>query len=179
MICGLALLSAVRSLTGVTARLKWPNDLIVESMDGTVGWQKLAGMLSELGMDGNGPGWLVVGIGLNVNISAELLPRLAPNATSLLALTGHCVDRVALLDHLLSQIEVRYEALRSGTDPLPAWQDALAWMGEVVEVSTTQETITGLALGVDETGALEVRTARDEIRRFSAGDVSLRPVSHA
>ncbi|MGC9349049.1 MAG: biotin--[acetyl-CoA-carboxylase] ligase [Anaerolineae bacterium] len=187
MVCGLALVSAVRAETGVAARLKWPNDLIVDRVTRgkaaerrtLAGWRKLAGMLSELGMEAGGPAYLVVGVGLNVNVPTDLLPRLAPYATSLLALTGQSVDRVALLDRLLVGVESRYEALLAGTDPLPAWQAALAWMGEVVEVRTPAETVTGVAKGVDEEGALVLRVSDSEVRRFSAGDVSLRPARSA
>jgi BirA family biotin operon repressor/biotin-[acetyl-CoA-carboxylase] ligase len=184
MVCGLALVSAVRAETGVDARLKWPNDLIIDSAaqvgsEPPTEWRKLAGMLSELGLDAGEPSYLVVGIGLNVNVPAPLLPRLAPSASSLLALTGQFVDRVALLDRLLAGVDSRYESLLAGTDPLPEWRAALAWMGQVVEVKTPERSVIGVADGVDDEGALKVRVSDDEVRRFSAGDVSLRPAPWA
>jgi BirA family biotin operon repressor/biotin-[acetyl-CoA-carboxylase] ligase len=197
MICGLALAAAVRQAAGVEARIKWPNDLIVDvpgryappgdgsegegpaAEGATAGWAKLAGMLSEIGLSPEGvPAFLVVGIGLNVNVPAPVLPSLGPNATSLLALGGRPVDRAAVLDALLGEIEWRHAALARGDDPLADWRAALAWMGEPVVVRAPGDPdhpVVGRAVGVDEEGALLVRLPGGEARRFTAGDVSLRP----
>lgn len=180
MICGLALVAAVQHVTGIEAGLKWPNDLIVEEREGGSGpgWLKLAGMLSEIGLTpGGAPGFLVVGIGLNVNVPASVVRELGPNATSLLALGGQPVDRVALLDALLAEIDRRYEALSLGVDPLAAWRAALVWIGELVEIrvpGALDRPLVGRAVDVDDDGALLVRLSNGEVRQFSAGDVSLR-----
>ncbi len=172
MIVGLAMAEAVRQTAGVDARLKWPNDLIVER-DGS--WFKLAGLLGEVGAVENVPAFLVVGIGVNVNVPPAQLPALAPNATSLLAESGRPVDRVALLDAFLTRAEAYYDRLRRGWDPLPRWRQALAWKGRPVAVQTSRGTIHGVMEGADDDGALLVRLRNDEMRRFSVGDVTLRP----
>jgi BirA family biotin operon repressor/biotin-[acetyl-CoA-carboxylase] ligase len=181
MACGLALRDSVLRVAGVETRIKWPNDLIVDGAE--EGWYKAAGMLSEIGMSpasqGGEPAYLVVGIGLNVNVPADVLPTLGPNAVSLSVLCGHQVDRSALLDALLMDIEQRHAALICGIDPLAAWQRALAWIGEKVEVhpaGSGDKRLLGRAVGVDDEGALLLRLSNGEIRRFSAGDVSLRQV---
>jgi BirA family transcriptional regulator, biotin operon repressor / biotin---[acetyl-CoA-carboxylase] ligase len=181
MAVGLGLREAVWSVAGVRAQLKWPNDLIVSGGDG--GWCKLAGMLSEVTLSDAGlleapiaQGGLVVGVGLNVNVPPELLPGLAPNAGSLLALTGQVVSRVALLAHVLAGAERRVDALRRGIDLLPEWREALAWIGERVEVQGAGERLAGVAEGVDAEGALLLRLESGELRTFTAGDVTLRQV---
>ena len=80
MLCGLALVEAVRHVAGLSVALKWPNDLIIAHSDDT--WHKVAGMLSEIGMQNNVPAFVVIGIGLNVNVPRALLPDLAPDAAS-------------------------------------------------------------------------------------------------
>jgi len=171
MLCGLALCQAVALGAGLTTSLKWPNDLIIERAGD---WRKLAGMLSEIGMAGGQPAFLIVGIGLNVNIPVEGLSQLSPNATSLLAEIGHDVGRVALLDTFLQQTEVLVERLRAGWDPLAQWRAALAWRGRTVRVQLPAEALTGVAEDVDAEGSLVLRLPDGSRRCFPVGDVSLR-----
>ena len=172
MACGLAILEAISAHTNVSAQLKWPNDVIVNR---DKGWGKLAGMLSEIVVDEGQPHVLVVGTGLNVNVPQTILSHLGPNATSLLAESGETIDRLTLLDTYLTCAERRIDALRMGVDVFPSWREALAWMGEGVDVITPTEIITGIAESVDEEGALILRLANGSTSRFMVGDVSLRP----
>lgn len=175
--CALALhtaLSCVAPLAPPLAyRLKWPNDAIVERPDGT--WGKVAGMLSEIGSIGDEPSFVVVGIGINVNITPELLPHIAPGAASLLAEQGAPVPRPVLLEALLSAVDSWYAALCAGGDVLSAWRDRLAWMGRSVELRGPTETVVGIAESIASDGALCLRLPSGEQRCFSVGDVSLRP----
>jgi BirA family transcriptional regulator, biotin operon repressor / biotin---[acetyl-CoA-carboxylase] ligase len=171
MVCGMALLDAVAGVAAVPLALKWPNDLIVEP-DGA--WRKVAGMLSEVGMVAQRPDFLVIGIGVNVNVPAEALAGLAPNASSLLVETGHTIDRVPLLDSFLERTEALYQQLRAGWDPRADWIVRLAWIGHSVQVHTPDEIITGVAEGVDEAGALILRLPSGLQRCFAVGDVTLR-----
>jgi BirA family transcriptional regulator, biotin operon repressor / biotin---[acetyl-CoA-carboxylase] ligase len=101
---------------------------------------------------------------------------LAPHAGSLLALTGRRVSRAALLAHLLAGAERRLDAVRHGADLEAEWRGALAWMGRQVEVQGVGERWVGLAEDVDGEGALLLRLAGGELRRFTAGDVTLRVI---
>ncbi len=170
--CSLALKEAIAALCGLEVALKWPNDLIV--VEGRR-WRKLAGLLSEIGLENERPAFLVVGIGLNVNIPPEMLPRIAPQATSLLAETGRRVSRAALLDAFLPRAEARYEAVKAGASLVREWEAALAWMGEPVVVHTPTGDVHGIALGVEEDGSLRLRLPDGSERSFLVGDVSLRP----
>lgn len=170
MLCGLSLLETVRALHPSVA-LKWPNDLIVTEGGA---WRKVAGMLSEIGVAEGKPAFLVVGIGLNVNVPPDVLPTLAPHATSLLAETGHSIDRAALLDVFLESVAHHYAQLRAGVDPGPAWREQLAWRGELVDVLTPTESVGGVLEGVADDGALLLRCPDGTLRSFAVGDVSLR-----
>jgi BirA family biotin operon repressor/biotin-[acetyl-CoA-carboxylase] ligase len=171
MLCGLALAGAVIDVTSLAVQLKWPNDLII-TREGK--WRKVAGMLSEVGdMPGALP-FLVVGIGLNVNVPSAFLPDLSPDATSLLVESGQSFERVALLDAFLRHVEEHIAALHAGADPLHLWRKRLAWMGSVVQVQTPTGVVTGVAEDVDDDGALLLRLSDGRQQRFSVGDVSLR-----
>jgi BirA family biotin operon repressor/biotin-[acetyl-CoA-carboxylase] ligase len=90
---------AIAVLTGREPELKFPNDLLVDG-------RKVAGVLAEAR-----EGRIVLGVGVNVNVSAEELPvEVDRPATSLLVETGREVDRADLLIELLDQLERRYDA---------------------------------------------------------------------
>jgi BirA family biotin operon repressor/biotin-[acetyl-CoA-carboxylase] ligase len=89
---------AIAVLTGLEPELKFPNDVLL-------GGRKVAGILAEA-RDGR----VVLGIGVNVNVPAEQLPREVDRpATSLLVETGRQLDRAALLVELLERLERRYD----------------------------------------------------------------------
>ena len=174
MVCGLAMLDAIAAFASLPVQLKWPNDLIVTDAGG---WRKLAGMLSEIGLHDNTPAFVVVGMGLNVNVPPAALSALSPNATSLLAETGQCIERVALLDTFLTQLTAWYARLRAGEDVWTPWRARLAWLGCAVQVQTPTHLVRGVAEDVDESGALLLRLPDGRQQRFPVGDVSLRHVA--
>ena len=176
MLCSLAAADAIEQVAGLRTALKWPNDLIVESRitnHESRGWKKLSGVLTETGVTGKQLEFVVVGIGINVNVPPETLPALAPDATSILAETGREADRVALLTALLAGVEARYERLRAGTSPRAEWAARLATLGRRVEVATSGGTLIGVAESVDEDGALLLRAPDGKLHRLLAGDVTL------
>jgi len=169
MLCAVAMADAVVQVTGLQAALKWPNDLIVRSPN----WEKLAGLLAETGVRGEQLEFVVVGIGVNVNVGVEALPSLAPGAASILAQTGRETDRAALLTALLAGVEARYARLQAGEDPRLEWSARLATLGQVVEAATSDGVLTGVAESVDRDGALLLRTPDGRLHRLVAGDVTL------
>jgi BirA family biotin operon repressor/biotin-[acetyl-CoA-carboxylase] ligase len=178
MLCALAASDAVAQVAGLDVSLKWPNDLIIQtssspSGSGTPGWRKLAGVLTETEVDGDRLRFVVVGIGINVNVRQNVLPTLAPDATSILAETGRETDRTALLATLLEGIETRHAQLQSGESPYAEWRGRLSTLDQEVQVSTASGPLTGVAESVDKDGALLLRSPDGEQIRLVAGDVTL------
>jgi BirA family biotin operon repressor/biotin-[acetyl-CoA-carboxylase] ligase len=197
MLCSLAAADAVAQVAGLQVSIKWPNDLVVRlqtpnsklqipdsksqvsnlhspvSTLHSPSWKKLVGVLTETGLIGERLDFVVVGIGINVNVEPEVLPSLAPDATSILAETGRPVDRVALLVALLGGVEQRYGALQAGVSPHREWAARLATLGQPVEVTTSEGVLRGVAESVDEDGVLLLRTPGGALRRLLAGDVTL------
>ena len=179
MLCSMAAADAVEGLTELPVFIKWPNDLIVTSRDSRdqhQAWRKLGGILTETGMTGGKLEFIVVGIGVNVNVPPDLLPHLASDATSLLAETGREFDRSALLAALMEGLELRYEQLKRGQSPREEWAARLATLGQRIRVATPDGTLEGVAESVDEDGALLLRTDDGVRHRVVTGDVTL---SHA
>ncbi|MGQ9501506.1 MAG: biotin--[acetyl-CoA-carboxylase] ligase [Anaerolineae bacterium] len=168
MVCSLAVVDAVYEVTGLRPDLKWPNDVLLYG-------RKLAGILTELEISGeNKIAWIVVGVGLNVNIDFSHLPELRDSAISLSEAIGRPIARLPLLTSLLFHVERRYEALRSGYSPVSEWAERLLPLGQEVTVITSDDTFSGFAEAVDETGALLLRLANGRIVHILAGDVTLR-----
>jgi BirA family biotin operon repressor/biotin-[acetyl-CoA-carboxylase] ligase len=176
MLCALAAADAVKEVAGLQVWLKWPNDIVVKSpipSPQPQHWRKLAGVLTETGVRGERLEFVVVGLGVNVNVPQEVLSTLAPDATSILAEVGQPVDRIALLAKLLTEVERRYETLRAGGSPYREWVARLATLGQSVVATTSAGILVGVAESVDEIGALLLRTPDGVLHRFLSGDVTL------
>jgi BirA family transcriptional regulator, biotin operon repressor / biotin---[acetyl-CoA-carboxylase] ligase len=98
LVAGQASAAAIATVAGVTPEVKLPNDILISG-------RKVAGILAEAR-----EGRVVLGIGVNVNVSKRDLPTEVDRpATSLLVETGHEVDRVGLLVELLDLLERDYD----------------------------------------------------------------------
>lgn len=176
MLCSMAAADAIGQLTSLAVHLKWPNDLIVDSRGSEPGpqrWHKLAGILTEAELARDNLDFVIVGIGINVNVPHEELVDLAPGATSVSAEAGHEVDRSALLVGLLKRVENRYGRLQRGENPHQEWSERLATLGREVRVRTAERSLLGVAEGVDADGALLLRTEDGSLERLLAADVTL------
>jgi BirA family biotin operon repressor/biotin-[acetyl-CoA-carboxylase] ligase len=167
MICSLAIAEAVEGLAGLPVGLKWPNDIFVHG-------KKAGGILTELGTTGGHLDYVVVGVGLNVNLAVSALPELRGVATSLSEELGREVSRLELLWRILEGIETRYKSLRRGESPREEWAARLINLGHQVQVTTPDGSLAGWAEGVDADGALILRTPDGQCRPILAGDVTLR-----
>jgi BirA family biotin operon repressor/biotin-[acetyl-CoA-carboxylase] ligase len=174
MLAGLAAVEAIEAVAGPPARLKWPNDVVLDQ-DGQ--WRKVGGLLVDTALDNDGRlASAVLGLGLNVNIPAAALPPAAMLPTSLMIAAGRPVARRPLLVALLESLERRYEAARRGESPLPEWKARLVTLGQAVTVSAAGggELLPGVAEDTDEWGRLLVRDETGRLHTVAAGDVTLR-----
>jgi BirA family biotin operon repressor/biotin-[acetyl-CoA-carboxylase] ligase len=175
LLAGVAVAESVSSVTGLRARLKWPNDVLVQG-------RKAAGILAELSAELDRINHLVLGIGINVNARAWQMPSdMAAEATSLRAESGTHVSRIDLVRVILTELERYYDILlRRGFEPVrQAWKTLGATLGARVLVERGGKELEGTALDIDRQGAL-ILEARDGTRvRVTAGDIRLRHRSGA
>ncbi len=163
--------------TGVDARIKWPNDVLVAD-DGETGTEpterggrKLCGILTEMEGEADRVSWLAIGPGVNANIDPDDLPASA-DATSLLAERGEPVDRRVLVQRVLEEFDALAGDLRGAVD---AWEEYADTVGQRVRVETPGGAVEGEAVGIEFPGVLVVDTG-DETVRVTAGDCEhLRP----
>ena len=149
------------------ADLKWPNDVLV-------GGKKLAGVLIETTETGSGEPVALVGVGINANLDVAAHPELAGVATSLKEALAVEVAREELLARFCNHFEALYEqALAGSRAPFQAWRERLVTLGREVVATGARETIRGVAVDVDEDGALVIAQADGRRVRVEAGDVTL------
>ena len=182
LLAGVAVASAVTAVTGVQARLKWPNDVLA-------GPAKLGGILAEAVGDA-----VVIGVGLNVSTEPGELPPPGPGALAATSLriagrrpprqtaaapeTAASPAREPLLIEILAGFERWYQAWRrAGGDP-----ERCGLRAEYTQLSGTigrrvraerpgGQLLSGLAVGVDLDGRLLVAASSDTVVPVAAGDV--------
>jgi BirA family transcriptional regulator, biotin operon repressor / biotin---[acetyl-CoA-carboxylase] ligase len=159
LVAALAASETVEAATGLSAQIKWPNDVMLNR-------RKVAGILSELS-----DGTVVAGIGLNVNQAREELPLDAPTEPgSLLSLTGSTYDRGELLGSLLFRLERIYDGWRHG-----GLADLYGELGPRDFLRGRRITVDGepaTALQILRDGRLEVAMETGEVRALESGEVS-------
>lgn len=158
-----AAVATVRALpAGVDGGIKWPNDVHAPA-------GKLAGVLTEMEGEADRVRWIIVGVGINANVSPDVLPD---RATSLQAEVGESVDRRGIVQDLLVGFD---ELLDEPESIVPAWKRHAITIGQRVRVETPTATVEGTAVDVEPPGHLRVDTG-DGVVTVHAGDCEhLRP----
>lgn len=169
MLAAVAVNKAIEKTIGFPCGIKWPNDILFKG-------KKLVGILTEMSAEMDAVNYIVIGMGINVNISQEDLPvEIREIATSLSIMAGHPVSRLDLVINLLSQLEDLYRIVQNqGFDPiLEEWRRQTVTLGKMVDVYGIDRQFAGKALDIDKDGALLVETETG-IEKVLAGDVSIR-----
>jgi len=162
-----AVVRAVRDVSDLEPSLKWPNDVLLNG-------RKLAGLLNELSAETEQVHFVVLGIGVNLNMTAEQFPDdLRYPATSLLIEGGRQISRIDFCRALLRQLDDLYDLyLKNGFSPiLRAWESHFELAGKRVEVVGHDETLRGTVSGLDADGALLLKNDHGSVTRILAGDV--------
>jgi BirA family biotin operon repressor/biotin-[acetyl-CoA-carboxylase] ligase len=172
LVVGLAVLRALDQMNVPDAGLKWPNDIVCRGA-------KLAGSLIELSGESGGNACAVVGVGINVT-----MPRAAGRTIDQpwIDLSGLCgkVSRNRLAGgviHHLVQALARFDDKGLGAF-IEEWRSRDALAGRPVSIRTMAGEDQGVARGIDASGALLVE-AGGEVRRYFAGDVSVRTMNRS
>jgi BirA family biotin operon repressor/biotin-[acetyl-CoA-carboxylase] ligase len=168
LVAALSVAEAIRHYPGLSAMIKWPNDVLVNG-------KKVAGVLTELSAELDRINFVVIGIGINVNHEPKDFPsELADRATSLQIEQGRPVNRVRLVQEVLLQLEKRYlQFLKSGLkDQLKAIKDYSSILARQISIRHDNKTLVGTAIDIDVDGALVVSVGRRTLKLLS-GEISL------
>lgn len=164
----LAVSRAITAISGLSPTHKWPNDVLIDGC-------KVAGLLNEMSAESDLIRFVVLGIGVNLNMTADLFPNeLRMPATSLLLAGGVPVSRSVFARELLKQLDALYaEYLQHGPAPiLAAWEERCDLIGQAVAVDEGRSgEVRGVVAGIDRDGALLLTLANGSTERILAGDV--------
>lgn len=166
---GVAAHRAIKRVTDLNPHIKWPNDILVND-------RKVAGILTEMLAESDRVHFIILGIGVNVNLDIKDMPdEILKIATSLKVETGRAISRNHILIALYQEVEGAYRRfLRQGPAVIiEEWESLARIRGRNVSATTsTGSKVVGMALGLDDDGALLVKAGGDKTYRISAGDVT-------
>lgn len=158
--CASATLAGIlRKHFNVPAQVKWPNDILV-------GDKKLIGLLSEMETRSDMISFINIGVGINVNNDPS---GTAPESTSISRVKGGFVPRKAVLAQFINAFRDRMEQ-DDLSGVIDEWKAHAMTIGRHVRVATIKDVFEGLAVDVDEDGALILETEAGERRRVAHGD---------
>jgi BirA family transcriptional regulator, biotin operon repressor / biotin---[acetyl-CoA-carboxylase] ligase len=164
-----ALLRAIQLQTGLQPEIKWPNDILIHG-------KKVAGILTELSAELDRVKYVILGIGVDVNLNAGEFPtELRRLATSLKIETGTHCNRAELAVQILRELDRDYQRICSGQFEAVAneWEEHCSTIGHEIVIRVGERQIRGRAESLAEDGALLLRTAHGHLERVTGGDVTL------
>ncbi|MEU6861137.1 biotin--[acetyl-CoA-carboxylase] ligase [Glycomyces sp. NPDC046736] len=166
LLTAVALEETLKAVCGLSAKLKWPNDVLLDG-------RKVCGILAQA--EG---GAVVMGAGLNVSLTEDELP--VPEATSLLLAGATALDREVIAAEFLAHVGAVYQSWneRGPASVIERWQRNSATLGRHVAVSFPNgRSLSGRAVGIDADGRLQVAPdGAGAVETVAAGDVvHLRP----
>ncbi|MGD8523457.1 MAG: biotin--[acetyl-CoA-carboxylase] ligase [Desulfobacterales bacterium] len=143
----------------VDARVKWPNDILVND-------RKISGMLTEVEAEADRVNFINIGIGINVNNDPS---RSVAQASSLKKILGKQISRKELLSRFLDEFEsgmqqVNFDCIVS------EWKKFTVTLNRHVRIITNQETSEGLAVDVDDNGGLILKMDDGSLKKILYGD---------
>ena len=168
-IAAAAMNESIIRTTGLDAGIKWPNDIIINK-------KKICGILTEMSAELNTVNYIVVGIGVNVNV--ESFPEeIEDKASSLKIESGNTIRRQDVVVEFVKQFERFYKAYIDEGDlhtTLDYCRNNSVTLGQKVRIIHKNETQFGEAIDLNEDGELIVKFENGDIKPVFYGEVSVR-----
>lgn len=157
----------------IKSKIKWPNDILM-------GGKKICGILTEMNCELNMINYVVMGIGINVNLDdGEIPEELKEKATSIKIIEGQKIDRKSLVGNILNEFEKLYIPFKDkgdGKEAIDICRKNSALIGKEVRVIRGEEVKLGNALDINEDGELVVEFGNGLIENVFSGEVSIRGI---
>ncbi|HAJ32681.1 MAG TPA: biotin--[acetyl-CoA-carboxylase] ligase [Candidatus Atribacteria bacterium] len=167
LMTAVAVVKAIKMCTQIRPQIKWPNDILINE-------KKVCGILTEMSAELDIINWLVVGIGINVNIDHRKFPEdIQENTISLKEVLGKEVLRVKLGQTFLQEFEKYYESLkrREFSSILKEWKLYSYTLGRKIRVDMGERIITGEAVNINEEGVLILKKEDGELVEIISGTI--------
>ncbi len=167
LMTAVATVKALENYTLIKPQIKWPNDILINE-------KKVCGILTEMSAELDIINWVVVGIGVNVNIDHQRFPEdIQANTISLKEVSGEEVLRVKLAQTFLQEFEKYYEKLKRKefSSILKEWKLYSHTLGKKIRVDMGERIITGEAIDINEEGALILKKEDGELIKIISGTI--------
>lgn len=167
LLAAVALSRAITRIVPVTIGIKWPNDLLIDG-------RKISGILLESAAEDERLRYVVVGLGISVNLDAEDYPEeLLSKAVSIKMAHGSEINRTDLIAAILEQFELLYDLyLEQGFAPIRAlWEAHSVTLNRSVSLHTPQGIINGIPRSLDEMGGLRVELEDGSFQTIYSAEV--------
>jgi len=158
-LASLTLAHVLRELFQIDAAVKWPNDILVDGF-------KISGMLSELEAETDRILFINIGMGINVNNDPSVFE---PGASSLKKIAGREISKKILLDRFLAEFKQRLKRAKF-ENVISEWKKYTVTLNRQVKIVTHKEVSEGLAVDVEQDGALVLELADGSHKKIVYGD---------
>ncbi len=169
LLCGVVVAETIKKATGCAAGIKWPNDIVMKD-------KKVCGILAQTNFSKNGPDYVIMGVGINVNLETDQLPPdCRETSTSLRMELGQKVSRWKVLKQFISSWEEHYQRfLQRGHSYLRVkWIENNVTLGRIVSINKAKGPVQGRAVDISARGGLIVSFSDGSTEEFMAEDLSL------
>ncbi len=171
LLAACAVCRAIEEISGVYAKIKWPNDIVLNG-------KKLCGILTEMSAELDEINYLIVGIGVNANIDLGDFPKeLQATATSIKIEKGSSVVRKELTAAIINNFENYYKTfLEKGSikEYINEYKEKSAVLGNEVIVTSSSLEQRGTVVDISEEGQLLLKVEDGSIKEIISGEVSVR-----
>ncbi|QEK11107.1 biotin--[acetyl-CoA-carboxylase] ligase [Crassaminicella thermophila] len=169
-----AVANAIRKATGCEVGIKWPNDIIIHN-------KKVCGILTEMGAELNSVNYIIVGIGINVNVDIKEFPEEVKKiATSIRACVGKEISRKDIVKEILLEFQKLYldfienKNIKKSIDICKKYSVTL---GKQVKIKNRDKEIIAEAIDLTEDGQLLIKNESGEMQTVISGEVSVRGIT--
>jgi len=158
---------------GIKTKIKWPNDIVLNS-------KKVCGILTEMSGEINHINYLVMGIGVNVNLDDEdIPPDLKDIATSIKLESGSDIDRKILLANMLNIFEKLYNDFVQNDnikETIDICRKNSMLLGKEIQLINRGKVTTAKAIDISDSGELVIENNQGIVENIVSGEVSIRGV---
>ena len=168
-----ALAKSIKSILNVEVSVKWPNDI-------TLNGKKVAGMLVDASFQANSIDYLILGVGINFDIDSKKLEKRLSKSPNFYGVNSlRKIDDTTPPKLLLKEFLVQFEKILSHLDKgeksriVKEWTKRAESIGKKIAINTSDGKISGISEGIDNDGALKLKTSKG-IKKIFVGDVVLK-----
>ncbi len=169
---------SIEEISSITPQIKWPNDILINS-------KKISGILTEMSTQNKIIEYIIVGIGINVNLKEEDIPEGIKHVATSLHIEKMKIKRINednnilinrnnLIASFINKFERYYETFLSTglSSVLQSYQKYFGMIGKDVEINNENNKIKGQVVGIDSKGALLVKTGENELEKVISGELT-------